>query len=384
MSGVLFDARWVRPGMTGVGRYAYNLLRGTGIPRERCAVILTWDCPQADDFAGFRIFRTGIDITAHPRSDLFEQFLLPWLCWRHGYNALVSFEGRVPVFHPGIRTYPIIYDMTFAQEKDSHSLKYRFFLGMHARLSRWFATRVITISETVRKDLIVILGMRESKVVVVYPAGSRLADHAPVPIPDLQGPFFLAVGITNTRKNLPAILAAFAIARSRTPGLRLAVSGTTSLITAAAVATAFRQGMEAGSDTTAASQTPAEAVLNLGFVGEGQLRWLYEHAAGLVFASRNEGFGIPLVDAAEFHCPLLCSDIPVFREVAGEAAEYFNPRDPADIARAMASALAEPAEARSRAARLQGRFSWDRSAKALTHLLGLNDLTDPIIPMRRT
>lgn len=355
MSGVLFDARWVRPGMTGVGRYAYNLLRASGIPRERCAVILARDCPHADEFAGFRIFRTGVDITAHPRSDLFEQCLLPWLCWRHGYRSLVSFEGRVPIFHPGIRTYPIIYDVTFAQEKDSHSLKYRFFLGLHARLSRLFATRVITISGTVRRDLVEVMGMRKEKVSVVYPAGSRLADHAPIPVPDLSGPFFLAVGITNTRKNLPAILAAFAIARMRTPGLRLAVSGNARLI--------------------AGSRLP-DGVLNLGFVGEGELRWLYEHAAGLVFASRNEGFGIPLVDAAEFRCPLLCSDIPVFREVAGEAADYFNPRDPADIARAMDTALAEPAEARSRAARLQGKFSWDRSALIMMDLINEKDGKD--------
>jgi glycosyltransferase involved in cell wall biosynthesis len=283
--------------------------------------------------------------------------MLPWLCWRHGYRSFVSFEGRVPVFHPGIRTYPIIYDMTFAQEKDSHSLKYRFFLGLHARLSGRFATAVVTISETVKRDLIRGLGMREKDVFVAYPAGSRLGDHAPIPVPEPSGlsmpstPFFLAVGITNPRKNLPAILAAFAIARRKTPGLRLAVSGNASLI------------------AEDCSGLPTEGVANLGFVREGELRWLYEHAAGLVFASRNEGFGIPLVDAAEFGCPLLCSDIPVFREVAGDAARYFDPGNPADIAHAMDSVLAwtrgADADPRSRAAGLKGKFSWDRSAKVL-------------------
>jgi hypothetical protein len=98
VKGVLFDARWVRTGMTGVGHYAYNILRSRSIPREKCAVILQADCPYADAFSGYRIFRTRVDLTAHPATDLFEQFMILYLCYRHD----LSFPSKAG-FPPSIR-----------------------------------------------------------------------------------------------------------------------------------------------------------------------------------------------------------------------------------------------------------------------------------------
>lgn len=49
---------------------------------------------------------------------------------------------------------------------------------------------------------------------------------------------------------------------------------------------------------------------------------LYQDASGLIFLSIGEGFGLPLVEAAHYGIPIVCSDIPVFREVAGEFATY--------------------------------------------------------------
>jgi glycosyltransferase involved in cell wall biosynthesis len=337
---VLFDARWVRPGMTGVGHYAYNILRSPAIPREKCGVIVTRDCPYLSAFEGYRIITTAVDLIDHPATDLFEQFMIPWLCHRHGYGNFVSFEGRSPILHPGIRTFPVIYDLSYLRVKGSHSRKYAFFLGLHARLNSLFATAIPAISETARRDIMKTLGVPEKRTFTAYPAGSRLADHAPIAVPGLEKPFFLVVGATNPRKNLPAVLKAMGEIR---PQAGLAVTGNAGLIEA---------------DCKAIG---AEGVRNLGFVGEGELRWLYENAAGLVFASRDEGFGIPLIDAAEFGCPVLCSDIPVFREVMRDSARYFDPDAPSSIAAAMRSVLEGN---RPKADAPQTRFSWDKSALA--------------------
>jgi glycosyltransferase involved in cell wall biosynthesis len=377
VKGALFDARWVRPGMTGVGQYALNILRSPAIPRDRCGVILARDCPFPEAFDGYRIFRPGVDIMSHPATEAYEQFIIPWLCLRHGYGSFLSFEGRVPAFHPGVRTYSVIYDLTYAQAKGSHPMKYAVFMGMHAGLSRRFATGIVTISETVRRDIVRVLGMPEAKVHVAYPAGSRLRDHVPVPVAGLEKPFFLSVGITNPRKNLAAILKGFAEARIH-PGLEsgLAVTGNAGLAVTGNAGLIAAQGRD----------IPLDGVRNLGFVEAGELRWLYENASALVYASRHEGFGIPLVDAAEFGCPVLCSDIPVFREVMGGSARYFDPDAPASIASAMRSALAgsrprgtERADASgaaelpnaSRVDALGGKFSWDASARGLAAWMGI-------------
>jgi glycosyltransferase involved in cell wall biosynthesis len=94
-------------------------------------------------------------------------------------------------------------------------------------------------------------------------------------------------------------------------------------------------------------------------------------ATALVSASRDEGFGIPLVEAMSLGTPVVVSDIPVFREVAGAAGAYVDPDDVGGFVRALRD-LDDPDvwEARSATARDQAaRYSWETSAKVLLALL---------------
>lgn len=347
MAGILFDARWVRRGMTGVGYFAFNLLKAFGHARKDCGLILTEGCPYAGELEGFRIHFTRVDLVHHPLTDLYEQAAIPFLCWRHGYRSFVSFEGRTPAFHPGIRTYPFVYDLSYLKLRSTHNLRYTLLLRANLLISRLFATRIATISETVRGEIVGALGVARERTLVIYPAGTRLSGHAEIAVPSPSKPYFLAVGITNPRKNLGALLEAFSMIRKEPGGdaIRLAVTGNPSLI------------------KEALRERPVEGVENLGFVKEGELRHLYCHALGLVYPSLDEGFGIPLVDASEFGCPVLCSDIPVFREVMQGDAAYFDPASPASLAEAMRKAIARGRDGSSCAA--AGRFSWERSAALL-------------------
>jgi len=94
-------------------------------------------------------------------------------------------------------------------------------------------------------------------------------------------------------------------------------------------------------------------------------------ATALVSASREEGFGIPLVEAMQLGTPVVVSDIPVFREVAGAAGVFVDPDDVAGFVAAIRE-LDDPVcwERRSAAARERaGQFSWDASARVLLALL---------------
>ena len=64
---------------------------------------------------------------------------------------------------------------------------------------------------------------------------------------------------------------------------------------------------------------------------EDQLAELYANALAFIFPSTYEGFGIPVLEAMEMECPVLLSNIDVFQEVAGEAAVYFDPKDPSEL-----------------------------------------------------
>lgn len=106
-------------------------------------------------------------------------------------------------------------------------------------------------------------------------------------------------------------------------------------------------------------------------VSDEEYAALLDKAAALVSASRNEGFGIPLVESMARGTPVVVSDIPIFREVGADAARYFPVGDAEALAREVL-ALEEPGEwaARSAAARARAAtYSWDAAAAALLEVL---------------
>jgi len=90
-------------------------------------------------------------------------------------------------------------------------------------------------------------------------------------------------------------------------------------------------------------------------------------ATALVTASFDEGFGIPLVEAMSLGIPIVVSDIPIFREIGGDAAVYFDPTSPAALVDAVQE-LARPGEWSARSGRsvvAAARFTWQASAERL-------------------
>lgn len=105
-------------------------------------------------------------------------------------------------------------------------------------------------------------------------------------------------------------------------------------------------------------------------VSEERYRELLKTAAALVTASRAEGYGLPLVEAFAEGAPVVCSDLPIFHEVAGEAASFADPNHAATFAQAV-RALEDPDQARRRvlAGLAQIRtHTWADSAQALMDL----------------
>lgn len=117
-------------------------------------------------------------------------------------------------------------------------------------------------------------------------------------------------------------------------------------------------------DELIASGLAADFVL-LGQVSERELRCAYRGAGLFVYPSLMEGFGLPVLEAAACGCPLLLSDIPVFREVAADQAEYFDPTRSDELAQRLAACL-EPVKnrwLRDRVRDLDKPFSWDAAAR---------------------
>jgi len=232
-------------------------------------------------------------------------------------------------------------------------------VALERRLARAIdgARRVITDSHTVGAELVELAGVDPGKIRVVHLGPGQLAADgggpAAAPPGEVPAPFVLCVGTLEPRKNVPGLLAAWRLLRDRDGAApHLVLVGR------------YGWGIEAIQREVEAAE--AEGWLtHYGYLPPERLLGLYRHAAFVALASFYEGFGFPAVEAMHLGTPLLLADIPVLREVAGDAALYAPPDDPAAWADAAARLLAErglAAELAARGRRRAALFTWERAA----------------------
>jgi alpha-1,3-rhamnosyl/mannosyltransferase len=169
----------------------------------------------------------------------------------------------------------------------------------------------------------------------------------------VEPPYALAVGTLQPRKNLESVLDAFERLAAAGAEHRLVVVG----------ARGWRD--EALAERLARSPAGGR-LLVLGRVGDADLVALYRAADCLVFCSRGEGFGFPVLEAMACGTPVVCSSTTSLGEVAGDAAALADPDDVPAIERALGEVLAsEQRRAQLSASGLQraADFSWERCAE---------------------
>lgn len=217
------------------------------------------------------------------------------------------------------------------------------------------ADAVATVSNTT-KDLIARHRLTRRPVVVVANAADPAPEGTPLdrPAPDLaseDGRDLVYMGSFMPYKNVETL----ARALHDLPGYRLHLL---SRITPAARARLV-------------ALAPESSLIVHDGTSESEYRQLLLSARALVTASRDEGFGLPLVEAMVLGTPIVVSDIPIFREIGGDAALYAPADQPGAFAAAVRR-LEDPGEWRARSAASVAQaalFDWSRSAAALLELL---------------
>jgi glycosyltransferase involved in cell wall biosynthesis len=241
------------------------------------------------------------------------------------------------------------------------------FRSMSQRILAGFrrAAHVIAVSAATRDDLLQHGLVRPEKISVISngvhpsftPLPSEAADRAAarlIAANDPGSPTLLSVGSTLQRKRLDVLLRVFAAVRRNIPGARL---------------------VRVGGLTQALRQLAKElevdgALVNLPFLERDVLAAVYRRSDLLLQTSEAEGFGLPLIESMACGCPAVASDIPVLREVGGDAAAYCPVADVDAWAATVAQLLNEKAEnaeawelRRHRSLSHAVSFSWARNAR---------------------
>lgn len=315
---------------------------------SRLARTTGWERYNREMYASLRR-RLGDGVTelpVHP-ARIPVQILVDWM------QIPAVARGRTvyfPTFPPSIFTClsaeKVIYtlhDLTWWMYPDAASPGGRQYYRRLASQALKHSQVIITPSHAVASELAASgLVSRDARIEAVYPG----------PMPDILGgqfhaprPYLLTVGTLEPRKNLLMLFQAYRASKIAAD-VDLCVVG--------------RIGW--------GDMEPPNGVRIVTDADDATLAAAYRGAVGLVFPSIYEGFGLPLIEAARAGIPIACSDIPVFREVTGGHALFFDPNDAAAIASSLTDLvnLDRPScEARAYAK----SFSWDRGAERIVEIV---------------
>lgn len=222
------------------------------------------------------------------------------------------------------------------------------------------ADRVIALSQAGAEHVVEYLGVPADRIDVVTLAAGVNELATPTPPVELrarlglgEGPVILTVSAKKVHKNLERLVRAMVPVAERWPQAMLVMPGNP---------TAHERDLR----TLAAELGLAGNVSFPAYVDAADLEGLYAIAGCFVFASINEGFGIPLLEAMRRGVPVACSRASALPEVAGDAARYFDPLSIPAIADALIELLADRELASRLAARGRERertFTWEGTAR---------------------
>ena len=296
--------------------------------------------------ANFHWKPQAIHARFRPARILWEQIVLPFEAVRYRVDVLFNPGFTSPVFSP-CRQVTVFHDL----QHKRHPEYFRWFDLPFWRLLLWAAAhrsdRLIAVSEATRSDLLRFYRIPRERVTVVHhgvePAFSRL-DRS------YTESYLLCVSTLHPHKNLQRLIPAYG---RKERDFRLILAGL--------------RGFHAEAiERQIADLGLRDQVQITGWVPREELYSLYARARAFVYPSTFEGFGMPVLEAMAAGIPVACSDIPPLREVAGDAALYFDPLDEDEIASAIERIMTDAAlqERLAQAGRERARgFTWRKSAE---------------------
>ena len=266
-----------------------------------------------------------------------------------------------------------LYFPNLFKKKDLYQLK--FWGGYSIKKAK----KIITISNSSKNDIIKMYKVNPGKVAVVYP-GIKIQNSEFPGLAKRSGagkiqnmeelnkkfgissPYILFVGTLQPRKNIVRLVEAFSRLKDlgpKTQDLNLVIVG--------------KKGWQFEEILSAPKKYEVEdRVKFLDSVSDEDLPSLYKNAICFCLPSLYEGFGLPILEAMQYGCPVATSNVSSLPEAGGDAALYFNPENVEDIKKSLESII-QSSELRDKLIK-KGyeqvkKFSWEKSAKQTLEVL---------------
>lgn len=293
------------------------------------------------------------------RQLLYDERLRQW-CRRKRFDVYHE-ASFFPAAQQLVPTVFSLFDFSLDRFAHTHPRERVWFHRLFFRRRLRYATHIVTISQAVLQEAKARLGVNADRLSAVplapdpvfFPRSTEevLAVRRRFA---LDGPYFLFVGSLEPRKNLQLLWQA--LQRLKTP---------VPVVLAGWHGWGEKSWLEQAAKHSGAG---APRVVLTGFVDDATLAALYTGATAMVYPSLYEGFGLPVLEAMACGCPVVCSNIAALKETAGDAALFVHPHDPDDLAGVLDGLLTDSRrreEYGRRGVDRAGRFSWDKTARAM-------------------
>ena len=355
---IYINARFLTQPITGVQRYGIECSRQI----KKLYPDAVWICPR-NPLNKAVASELGAIETGKQQGHRWEQFELPAFLRKQGTPPLINLANTAPLFYTN--NYIALHDLAFHFHPEWNARPFAMFYNfLIPRLAKK-AKKLFTVSETVKKEIIQEYRIPGERICVTY---NGLSDTITKMIPKGGTPakkenIILSVGTFNARKNQAALIRAFSASEIKRDHQLWLVGDRNKVFKDAG----FYMGDE---------ELKRNNIIIPDHLSEKELVLLYEKACAVVSVSRYEGFGIPILEGLYAGCRILCSDIPVYRELFDGQCTWCTPGDENSIRLALAQLVAAPAgPAPATRDSLFAKYNYQRSAETILRAVTGSDTT---------
>lgn len=364
------DARFVGPQGTGLGKYSEKLIENLAkIDSANNYVIFlrsnNWDfltLPKNFTKVLADVLWYGVE----------EQIKLPKIFQSQKLDLLHVPHFNVPIFYRG-KFIVTIHDLIHHQFKETSAttknrlvfslkrLSYKLIINSAVKRSQ----KIITPSNFVKTQMVKSFRVDPQKIIVTYEAPeeeyqkniqhSTINNQRLLKKFSIKIPFLIYVGNAYPHKNLDSLLQALKILifNSQFSTLNLVIACSRDV---------FYQRLKVKIEKLNLEKN----VILSGYIPSKDLAKIFTQAEAYVFPTLSEGFGIPALNAMSAGLAVAAADIPTLREIYGDAALYFDPQNPQDIAEKLNLILSDPKTRSDLVKRGLGqakKYSWQKMAE---------------------
>jgi len=346
---LIINSKFLTQNITGVQRFAFNVaIKLSQIKNNN----LLFFSPNGDFKPFYEEFfkKDFLIVKGRTKGIIWEQIELPLFAKRKK-AIILNLGNSGPVFYN--KNITVIHDLLWLKFPEAYSkLFVKWYSFMVPRLIR-NSLKIITVSQTSKKDIMNYFKIAEDKISVVYLGIDKTIFR---PLRLKREDFILWVGSLKAYKNFYGLIDAFKILKQKYKiSHRLILAG---------------YGVEKLREKF--PDKIRDDVVFIDKVNDEILINLYNRADLFVFPSFYEGFGLPPLEAMACGCPVVVSNAGSLSEVCGDAAVYCNPYDPEDIARAIYEVLSSEELKNYLSQKGLERakiFSWEKTAEEILKII---------------